>query len=54
MSPIAAARKRLNFDPNRFLATMGEGRKFVLFQKKQTLFPKGISLTRCFISTPAR
>ncbi len=41
MSPIAAARKKRDFDPNRFLATIGEGRKFVLFPKKQTIFAQG-------------
>jgi|SRR5712692_78243 len=29
MSPIAAAKKKRDFDPNTFPATIGEGRKFV-------------------------
>ena len=40
MSP-RAAKKKLDFDPNAFLATIGEGRKIVLFQKKQTIFTQG-------------
>jgi CRP/FNR family transcriptional regulator, cyclic AMP receptor protein len=41
MIPRAAAKKRRDFDPNAFLATIGEGRKFVLFPKKQTIFAQG-------------
>ena len=41
ISPSVAAKKRRDFDPNAFLATIGEGRKFVLFQKKQTIFAQG-------------
>jgi CRP/FNR family transcriptional regulator, cyclic AMP receptor protein len=37
MSPRAAKNKR-EFDPNTFLATIGEGGKIVSFQKKQTIF----------------
>src|ERR1022692_5164376 len=37
-SPIE---KKHNFDPYIFLATIGEGRKFVLFSKKQTIFAQG-------------
>jgi CRP/FNR family cyclic AMP-dependent transcriptional regulator len=40
MSP-RAAKKKLDFDPNAFLATIGEGRKIVPFQKKQTIFMQG-------------
>jgi len=40
MSP-RAAKKRLEFDPNAFLATIGEGRKIVPSQKKQTIFTQG-------------
>jgi CRP/FNR family transcriptional regulator, cyclic AMP receptor protein len=36
-----AAKKRRGFDPDAFLATIGEGRKFVLFPKKQTIFSQG-------------
>jgi len=41
MGPRAAAKKGRDFDPLAFLATIGEGRKFVLFPKKQTIFAQG-------------
>ena len=42
MSPsVAANKKRRDFDPHAFLATIGEGRKLVPFQKKQTIFSQG-------------
>ena len=41
MSPRAAAKKRRDFDPHAFLATIGEGRKIVPFQTKQTIFAQG-------------
>jgi CRP/FNR family cyclic AMP-dependent transcriptional regulator len=41
MGSGAAAKKRRGFDPNTFLATIGEGRKIVVFQKKQTVFVQG-------------
>jgi CRP-like cAMP-binding protein len=34
-------KKQREFDPNTFLATIGEGRKIVAFQKKQTIFAQG-------------
>jgi len=37
----AAARKRRNFNPHAFLATIGEGRKPVGFKKRQTIFAQG-------------
>jgi hypothetical protein len=37
MTPAAAPKNRLDFDPHQFLGTIGEGRKFVLFPKKQTI-----------------
>jgi CRP/FNR family cyclic AMP-dependent transcriptional regulator len=40
MSP-RAAKKKFDFDPNAFLATIGEGRKVVPTQKKQTIFTQG-------------
>jgi CRP/FNR family cyclic AMP-dependent transcriptional regulator len=33
--------RRRDFDPQAFLASIGEGRKFVLFPKKQTIFTRG-------------
>ena len=41
MGHRAAAKKRRDFDPNAFLATIGEGRKIVSFPKKQTIFAQG-------------
>ena len=41
MCPRAAAKKRRDFDPLAFLATIGESRKFVLFPKKQIIFAQG-------------
>jgi len=38
--PRAAERMR-KFDPNAFLATIGEGRKIVTFKKKQSIFSQG-------------
>jgi CRP-like cAMP-binding protein len=36
-----AAKKKPDFDPHVFLATIGEGRKFVPFTKKQRIFAQG-------------
>jgi len=35
------ARKTRDFDPKEFLATIGEGRKVVVFPRKQTIFTQG-------------
>jgi CRP/FNR family cyclic AMP-dependent transcriptional regulator len=48
MSPREAAKKRRDFDPHAFLATIGEGRKFVLFPKKQGIFTQGDSANAVF------
>jgi CRP/FNR family cyclic AMP-dependent transcriptional regulator len=39
--PNVAANKRRAFDPHAFLATIGEGRKSVLFQSRQGIFAQG-------------
>ena len=36
-----SAKKKRDFDPNTLLATIGEGRKIVSFQAKQTVFAQG-------------
>src|ERR1700686_1052549 len=36
-----AVKTKRELDPNTFLATIGEGRKIVPFQKKQTIFTQG-------------
>ncbi len=41
MTPKVMAKKRREFDPHAFLATIGEGRKSVLFKKKQRIFAQG-------------
>ena len=41
MAPSVPAKKKRDFDPRKFLATIGEGRKVVLFVKKQTIFAQG-------------
>jgi CRP/FNR family cyclic AMP-dependent transcriptional regulator len=41
MIPRAAAKKRREFDPLAFLATIGEGRKVVRSPKNQTIFTQG-------------
>jgi len=41
MIPRAAAKKKRNFDPNAFLATIGAGRRILSFSKKQTIFAQG-------------
>jgi len=40
-SPTNLARKKRDFDPKEFLATIGDGRKVVAFPKKQTIFAQG-------------
>jgi len=39
--PATSVGKKLHFDPRRFLATIGEGRKLVTFSKKQAIFTQG-------------
>jgi CRP/FNR family transcriptional regulator, cyclic AMP receptor protein len=41
VSPSIAGKKRHYFDPDAFLATIGEGGRFVLFPRKQTIFAQG-------------
>ena len=41
MTPVPVSRKKTEFDPNTFLATIGTGRKFVLFPKKLPVFAQG-------------
>src|ERR1700736_2471045 len=39
--PTTLAKRKRDFDPKQFLATIGEGRKVVAFPKKQTIFTQG-------------
>ena len=41
MAPTVPVKKERDFDPKKFLATIGEGRKVVVFPKKQTIFTQG-------------
>jgi CRP/FNR family transcriptional regulator, cyclic AMP receptor protein len=41
MSSTAATKKNRGFDPNTFLATIGDGRKILAVPKKQTIFTQG-------------
>ena len=41
MVPRAATKKKRNFAPDAFLATIGAGRKILSFSKKQTIFAQG-------------
>ena len=41
MSAVVAANKPYEFDPKKFLATIGEGRRVVQFPKKQAIFAQG-------------
>jgi CRP/FNR family cyclic AMP-dependent transcriptional regulator len=41
MCPVATAKKNREFDPNTFLATIGEGRKSLIVSKKQGIFTQG-------------
>src|SRR5580704_12825212 len=41
MTPVAERKKKTEFDPNTFVATIGVGRKLVLFPKKQRVFTQG-------------
>lgn len=41
MTFIVASNKKREFDPQKFLATIGEGRKIMPFQAKQSIFAQG-------------
>jgi CRP/FNR family transcriptional regulator, cyclic AMP receptor protein len=47
-TPSIAPKKRRDFDPHTFLATIGKGRKSVLFPKRQTIFTQGDSADAVF------
>ena len=40
-SPTGPAKKKHDFDPRKFLATVGQGRKVIALSKKQTIFTQG-------------
>jgi len=41
LRPITAAKKIREFDPDTFLATIGDGKRMVAVPKKQTIFAQG-------------
>jgi CRP-like cAMP-binding protein len=41
MTPVALAKKNRDFDPNRFLGTIGDGKKLLAVTKKQTIYKQG-------------
>jgi CRP-like cAMP-binding protein len=41
MAPAATAKKKPDFDPREFLATVGQGRRVVAVPKNQTIFAQG-------------
>jgi len=41
MAPTTLAKNNRGFDPKKFLATIGEGRKVLAFPKRQTVFAQG-------------
>jgi hypothetical protein len=43
-----AAKARREFDPQAFLATISEGRKLVIFPRRQTIFAQGDSADAVF------
>ena len=54
MRSAAAAKKIREFDPNTFLATIGEGRKSLAVSKNQGIFAQGDAADAVFISKKAR
>ena len=49
MTPISAAKmKKREFDPRKFLTTIGEGRRIVTFSKKQAIYAQGATCDAVF------
>src|SRR5581483_10743687 len=49
MTPVNAAKmKKRDFDPMKFLTSIGEGRKIVTFQSKQTIYAQGAACDAVF------
>jgi len=48
MAPVLPPKKKNDFDPRKFLATIGKGRKVVAFHKKQTIFTQGAAADTVF------
>jgi hypothetical protein len=52
--PRLASKNGREFNPHAFLATIGEGRKAMLFPKKQTVFAQGDPADAVFYRRQAR
>jgi len=48
MAPALPPKKKNDFDPRKFLATIGRGMKVVSFHKKQTIFTQGAAADTVF------
>jgi len=48
MSPVSASNKKRDFNPKKFLTTIGEGRKVVTFPKKRTIYAQGADCDALF------
>jgi CRP/FNR family transcriptional regulator, cyclic AMP receptor protein len=47
-SPIISAKKECNFDPQQFLATIGQGRRIMTAARKQTIYAQGAACDAVF------
>ncbi len=54
MAPTVPATKKREFDPKKFLATIGEGRTVVTFSKNKLSSRRGMRLTQSSTSRKAR
>jgi len=48
MNPASASKKKRDFNPKKFLTTIGEGRKVVTFPKKVTIYAQGADCDAVF------
>jgi CRP/FNR family transcriptional regulator, cyclic AMP receptor protein len=48
MTPVIATTKKRDFDPTKFLTTIGEGRKTMPVGKKQTIYAQGAACDAVF------
>jgi CRP/FNR family transcriptional regulator, cyclic AMP receptor protein len=48
MTPVSASKKKRDFNPKKFLTTIGEGRKAVTFPKKKTIYVQGADCDALF------
>src|SRR6185312_16283933 len=49
MTPVSTAKmKKRDFDPKKFLTSIGEGRKIVTFPNKQTIYAQGAACDAVF------